>query len=131
MLRSVEKYDLDVEKKKVFLQFKFMRHLTQHELRKPDETNCDSTMLPINFMRVHHFFSSTNDIDEMLKKTLVEIKLTEGASFDHAIFSGKSLLFSDFFPTYLSCNTLLLRKSIYLFSSNRLYNVALKVHFIE
>ena len=62
----------------------------------------------------------------MLKSEQITLRVTEGQSWDNIIFEGKSLMFSEFHPNYLSHKSIILPKISYLFTTNRYLNISLQ-----
>ena len=74
-----------------------------------------TTILKLNKLRVHYFFSTSRDINAALENLLVDIKINEG---DKTLFKGKSLSLQYFTSKYCRIESLLMNRCISLFSTN-------------
>lgn len=107
-----------------YLQFKLFEHITKFKFVINEGINPR-----INTLRVHYFFSPNKHINDTLKDMLVDVRITDGDSWDKPIFSGKSMSLHDFTSDYCSFETILLPKIISLFSNDVKQHIPLQVYF--
>jgi len=81
--------------------------------------------LKLNKLRVHYFFSLTKDINTILKDLSIDIRITD--TEDRLIFTGRSMPLHKFVADHRSFNTIVLPKSISLFSSDINEHITLQV----
>ena len=82
-------------------------------------------------IRVHYFFNTTKNINDMLHSEQIIIRITEGPSWDNPAFEGKSLMLYDFYPDYQLYKTIVLPKVSYIFTSNKKLHMSIQVMFIN
>ena len=108
--------------KEYYLQFKLFDHITKFPFIYSSKSN-----FSLKKLRVHYFFSLTKDINSTLKNMIIDIRITDGESWDQPILSGKSMSLHEFITNYCSFETILLPKSISLFSFDVEDHVTLQV----
>lgn len=117
--------------KDYYIQFRYYNYITKLKMSlKTEPTRYpEGNKYFLNKMRVHYFFSTSKDVDQMLKTTQVEIRITEGESWEKAIFAGKSQSLAEFISEYCPFKTILLPKCVYLFSPDGRKILILQVLF--
>ncbi len=119
---------LKLPPREYYLQFRFFEHITKFPLDvAPGSPRRRLLHLPLDFIRVHYFFSVSKDINATLKDLIVDLRITEGESWDRVLFSGKSLSLHDFISDYCSLESILLPKCVSLFSPDVSRYVTLQV----
>ncbi len=112
--------------KRYWLQFQFFEHVTRFPLEST--LSAETTDLTINRLRVHYFFSVGYDLYLMLKHTFINIRITDGDSWDHPVLTGKSLCLQDFLSNPDRVKTIVTEKCVYLFSEDFTQQATLHVH---
>eukprot|EP00826_Nyctotherus_ovalis_P036910 TRINITY_DN3319_c0_g1_i1.p1 TRINITY_DN3319_c0_g1~~TRINITY_DN3319_c0_g1_i1.p1 ORF type:complete len:176 (-),score=26.72 TRINITY_DN3319_c0_g1_i1:559-1086(-) len=107
--------------KEYYLQFKLFEHITKFPF------TCSGTVLNINRLRVHYFFSGSKDIDKALDNLLIDIRITEGESWEKALFKGRSLPLQYFTSKYCRIESPLMGRCVSLFSGDISQHVSLQV----
>ena len=106
-----------------YLQFKVFEHIT----RFPFIFVNSNSNYKLNKLRTHYFFSITKCIDETLKNLSIEIRITEGEAWDKIVFTGKSMSLQEFISSYSPFKTILLSKSVSLFTTDVTQHLSMQV----
>jgi len=112
----------DVKGSECYLQFKLFESITRYPL-----VIGKTWQQMVNKIRVHYFFSESNNINEMLRGTEMELRITKGTSWDKVILEGKSLMLANLSPNYLLSEGIIQPKTNYLFNHNKSQYIVLKV----
>ena len=115
--------------KECYLQFRYFDHITKFPI-PTDQSNRKKSCkgnVQLNMLRVHYFFSVGKDVNSMLKDMVIDIRITEGDSWDRLMFSGRSLSLHDFISDYCPLQTVLLPKCVSLFSPDVAQHLPLQV----
>ena len=126
-----------LSEKECYLQFRFFDHITKFPIdilkelnNRRNFRNYGEGNVPLNMLRVHYFFSLGKDVNAMLKDMIIDIRITEGDSWDKVLFSGKSLSLHDFVSDYCSLQTIILPKCVSLFTPDIGQHMSLQVFYI-
>eukprot|EP00826_Nyctotherus_ovalis_P054362 TRINITY_DN7114_c0_g3_i12.p1 TRINITY_DN7114_c0_g3~~TRINITY_DN7114_c0_g3_i12.p1 ORF type:complete len:379 (+),score=45.16 TRINITY_DN7114_c0_g3_i12:1316-2452(+) len=112
-LMLIDQSELLVENRSYWLQFKLFEHTTRFPFTYSSAPNC-----PLNKLRTHHFFSLSKDINSTLEALAIDIRITEGEQWEHAVFAGKSMSLREFASDFCSFEIILLPRSVSLFSGD-------------
>lgn len=87
--------------KQICLQIKLFDFITCFKMNKAGQIIHPTSPYPLNFLRVHYFFTqNTIGIETLFEKSTIEIRLTEGEDWQNTIAYGENLVFDKMNPLH-------------------------------